>query len=82
MHLDIIEPLVYTSFMKPQELKDWRRENGYSQGELADILGVALQTVSRWERGTREITSFLHLALKAIPKKGGGKKSGTAKAKK
>ncbi len=30
-----------------------------------------IQTISRWERGTREITSFLHLALRAIPKKGG-----------
>jgi DNA-binding XRE family transcriptional regulator len=60
--------------MKPKELKKWRAENGYNQGELADILGVYLQTVSRWETGTREIPSFLHLALKAIPKKGGGNK--------
>jgi transcriptional regulator with XRE-family HTH domain len=58
--------MVYTSLMKPEELKKWRSDNGYSQGELAEILGVAIQTISRWERGTREITSFLHLALKAI----------------
>jgi len=65
--------------MKPYELKKWRADNGYSQGELAKILGVALETISRWERGTREITSFLHLALKAIPKKGGGKIQGVNK---
>ncbi len=65
--------------MKPRDLKKWRADNGYSQGELADILGVALQTVSRWERGTREITSYLHLALKTIPKKGGSNKQGVNK---
>lgn len=69
--------------MKPEELKKWRTESGYLQGELAAILGVALMTVSRWETGTRAIPSFLHLALKAIPKKGGGKKkSRTTKTKK
>jgi len=60
--------------MKPEELRKWRRESGYAQGELAAILGIALNSVSRWERGTREIPPFLHLALKAIPKKVGRKK--------
>jgi len=59
--------------VKPDELKKWRTANGYTQGELADVLGVALITVSRWECRTREMPSFLHLALKAIPKKGGGR---------
>jgi transcriptional regulator with XRE-family HTH domain len=63
--------------MKPDELKAWRVVNGYKQSELADLLGVALMTVSRWETGTREIPSFLHLALKAIPKKGGIRKQGS-----
>ncbi len=60
--------------MKPDELRKWREKNGYTQDELADILGVAMFSVSRWETGTRAIPSFLHLALKAIPKKGGGRK--------
>ena len=73
----------YNSAMKPEELKKWRAESGYTQDELAKILGVYLVSVSRWETGTRSIPSFLHLALKAIPKKGGDKKQGrTAKAKK
>jgi len=63
----------YNNPMKPEELKKWRTENGYLQGELAAILGIALMSVSRWETGTRSIPSFLHLALKAIPKKGGEK---------
>jgi DNA-binding transcriptional regulator YiaG len=64
----------YNRAMKPEELKKWRKGSGYTQGELADILSVVLMTVSRWECGTRAIPSFLHLALKAIPKKGGDKK--------
>ena len=63
--------------MKPDELRKWREKNGYTQDELADILGVAMFSVSRWETGTRAIPSFLHLALKAIPKKGGGRKKST-----
>ena len=65
----------YNKAMKPDELRKWREENGYTQDELADILGVAMFSVSRWETGTRAIPSFLHLALKAIPKKGGSSKS-------
>jgi DNA-binding transcriptional regulator YiaG len=65
--------------MKPQELRKWREENGYTQDELAGILGVAMFSVSRWETGTRAIPSFLHLALKAIPKKGGQVKRRKAK---
>lgn len=67
----------YNSVMTPEELAKWRKENGYLQGELAAILGCALMTVSRWETGARSIPSFLHLALKAIPKKGGDKKQGS-----
>jgi transcriptional regulator with XRE-family HTH domain len=65
--------------MKPQELRKWREENGYTQAELAGILGVAMMSVSRWEIGMRSIPSFLHLALKAIPKKVNVKKRGSSK---
>lgn len=72
----------YNSIMTPEELKKWRKENGYLQAELAGILGVAMMTVSRWEVGIRSIPSFLHLALKAIPPKGGDKKQGVIKQRK
>jgi len=53
--------------MGPQDLIEWRRRNGYSQGSLAKALNVDVMTVSRWERGIRkEIPSFLHLALDAL----------------
>ena len=57
--------------MTPEELKAWRKKNGYSQGKLAKVLGVIPLTVSRWERGVREIPSFLHLTLECLEKKGG-----------
>lgn len=57
--------------MTPQELQAWRNKKGFSQAGLADILGVTVQTVYRWERGTREIPSFLHLALGYLELKGG-----------
>ena len=69
----------YNSAMKPEELRKWREENGYTQAELAGILGVAMMSVSRWEIGMRSIPSFLHLALKAIPRKGGSSKGRKAK---
>jgi len=69
--------------MMPNVLKQWRKRTGYSQSELAKVLDVIPLTVSRWERGVREIPSFLHLALECIEKKGGEqKKQGTTKTKK
>ena len=72
--------------MTPQELKKWRDKNGYSQSQLAKALDVITLSVSRWERGVREIPSFLHLALfglECMGKKGGEelKKRGKPKRK-
>ena len=57
--------------MTPSQLKAWREQNGYSQGQLAIILQVDVTTISRWERGVRDIPPFLHLALECVEKKGG-----------
>ncbi len=66
--------------MNPDELKKWRKRNGYSQPQLAKVLDVIPLTVSRWERGVREIPSFLHLALECLEMKGGKMKNkGTQK---
>ena len=56
--------------MKGDELKQWRKKTGYSQGQLAKALGVIPITISRWERGERQIPSFLHLALDQLELKG------------
>ncbi len=55
----------------PAHLKAWRDDNGYTQVDLALALGVIPLTVSRWERGVREIPPFLHLALEALEQRGG-----------
>lgn len=67
------------------ELKAWRTKNGYTQEELAQILGVTKTTVYRWEAALREIPPFLALTLECVEKKKGGetkKKQGITKKKK
>jgi transcriptional regulator with XRE-family HTH domain len=49
--------------MAPEDLKKWRTEHGYTQITLAHALRTHSMTISKWERGEREIPSFLHLAL-------------------
>jgi len=56
--------------MEPKELKQWRMANGYNQERLAKALSVHVQTISRWERGAREIPSFLDLTLAYLELKG------------
>ena len=65
--------------MKPSELVQWRKKNGYSQITLGKTLGVTTITVYRWEKAMREIPSFLHLALKYLEQKGGEQKKGQSK---
>lgn len=55
-----------TKLMTPTQLKRWRKKNYYPQAELAGALGVDVTTISRWERGVREIPSFLYLALECL----------------
>ncbi|OPY68379.1 MAG: helix-turn-helix protein [Syntrophorhabdaceae bacterium PtaU1.Bin034] len=71
----LTNPLAYTriELMTPDDLKKWREKNGYTQASLAKALAVIPITVSRWERGVREIPSFLHLALETLERKGGEK---------
>jgi transcriptional regulator with XRE-family HTH domain len=37
--------------MKPNAVRDLRRELGLSQAEFARLVGVAPNSVARWERG-------------------------------
>lgn len=52
--------------MKGAELNKWRRDAGLSQSRLAVELGVAANTVARWERDEMAIPPFLPLALAEI----------------
>lgn len=58
-----------------KQLKAWRKSSGYTQSNLAKILGVDLMTVSRWEREVTTIPPFLHLTLECMEKKGDEKKA-------
>lgn len=55
--------------MTPTQLKRWRKMNDYTQSDLAGALGITISAVSRWERGVRQIPSFLHLALECLGKR-------------
>lgn len=52
--------------MTPVQLVEARASLHLSQVELARQLGVAANTVNRWEAGTRTIPSYLPLALDGI----------------
>lgn len=52
--------------MSPTELTEARRALHLSQIGLAHELGVAANTVNRWEMGTRAIPPYLGLALLGI----------------
>ena len=71
IELDKHRHLVYITIMEGQDLKQWREKTGYSQGQLARILGVDVMTVSRWERGVMHIPSYLKWALAYLELKGG-----------
>ena len=58
--------------LSPSALVEWRKRNDYTQIKLGKVLGVSTITVYRWEKGMREVPSFLHLALKYLETKGGG----------
>jgi transcriptional regulator with XRE-family HTH domain len=68
--------------MTPNQVKAWRKKNGYSQSQLARALGVNVMTVSRWERGFMNTPPFLHLALKWLELEGGENKTPRAGKKK
>ena len=59
--------------MTGRQLKAFRKKFGQTQGELADMLGVARNTVTRWESDNPEVhlpvPGYLHLALAELSRR-------------
>lgn len=55
--------------MTPLDLRVWRVRQQLTQGELAVILGVSINTVNRWECGEARIPGFLPLALETLERR-------------
>jgi DNA-binding transcriptional regulator YiaG len=52
--------------MTPEQLKEFREKYHLSQGQLAEKLKVARNTVSRWEIGSIKIPEIVDLALQTV----------------
>lgn len=58
--------MAYVSFMESAELKQRREQLGLTQAELAEVLGVAENTVWRYEKGATAIPKHMALTLEAL----------------
>jgi len=52
-----------------EDIKDWRTKYNFTQAQLAGKLGVAVETVARWEGGSRKPPLFLKLALEELSRR-------------
>lgn len=52
--------------MEKDEFKQRRERLGLTQVELANLLGYASNTVSRYETGTLDIPKYMELVLEAL----------------
>ena len=58
--------MVFLEVMEGSELKAKRENLGLTQTELADILGVKMNTVYRWESGILAVPKSIELAMKTV----------------
>lgn len=59
--------------MEGSELKTKRENLGLTQTELADILGVKMNTVYRWESGILAVPKSIELAMETVVRRFGKK---------
>lgn len=49
--------------MNRLQLRAWRRQRWLTQTQLAELLGINMTTVQRWENGFSTVPPYLPLAL-------------------
>ena len=59
--------------MKGRTFRQLRRRLGWTQAELADVLDVHRESVSRWERNFQRIPRMASLALELLVEREEGK---------
>jgi DNA-binding transcriptional regulator YiaG len=52
--------------VRPVDILRIRRRAGYTQGELAEALGVSRRTVAHWETGTRRASRQSRAQLRSL----------------
>ena len=52
--------------MTPAEIKEHRKQLGYTQLKLADKIGVNIGTVGKWEQGAHEISRINKIRLHQV----------------
>ncbi len=63
--------------MKGQDLKEWRKRNGYTQERLREDLELgSRQTIITWEKSPKDLSRMLQLALKMLESEPPRKQSG------
>jgi transcriptional regulator with XRE-family HTH domain len=61
--------MTYLPTVTADQVRRLRKSLGYTQAELAALLGVHKLTVSAWEIGRRNVSRPTEIALKSLPKK-------------
>ena len=57
---------LYRCAMTQKQLCAWRHRRGFTQAELARILGVSRWTIVSWEGGRRDIPDMVPKALMGL----------------